>query len=95
MSKKSNLLRDIDFIDEQISGLQGYLYEAELYPEQVQPWPRIKRFIYLFLLRKQVERQIQQLHLRRRAFRNCYVYLYKEEPDSGFGGEQREPAGIA
>ncbi|MGB3633100.1 MAG: hypothetical protein WA982_03585 [Rubrobacteraceae bacterium] len=93
MSKKDNLLREIDIVDRQISGLQDYLHEAELYPEQTQRWSRIKRSIYLFLLRRYVTRQIQQLHLRRRGFRNCYVYLFKEEPHSGPVEEQREPAG--
>lgn len=92
MSKKDNLLREIDRVDRQIAGLQGYLYDAELYPEQVQTWSRVKRSIYLFLLRKHVMRQIQQLHLRRRGFHNCYVYLFKEEPYSRPLDEQREPA---
>ena len=92
MSKEDNLLRKIDIVDRQIAGLQDYLYEAESYPEQVQRWPRIKRSIYLFLLRRYVMRQIQQLHLRRRGFRNCYVYLFKDEPQNRPVEEQREPA---
>lgn len=90
MSKKENLLREIDRIEEQIAGLQGYLCEAELYPEQVQLWPRIKRFVYLFLLRQQVTRQIQQLHLQRRGFLNCYEYIFKERPQSRPLDERRE-----
>lgn len=91
MSKKDNLLQEIDRVEQQIAGLRVYLYDAELYPEQVQLWPRIKRSIYLFLIRRHVMRQIQQLHLRRRAYRNCYVYLFKEEPHSRPLDEQREP----
>ncbi len=93
MSKKDNLLQSMDRIDRQISGLRVYLYDAELYPEQVQLWPHIKRSIYLFLVRRQVMRQIQQLHLRHRGYRNCYVYLFKEEPESRPLDEQREPVG--
>lgn len=93
MSKKDNLLREIDLIDQQIAGLQGYLYEVELYPEQVQLWARIKRYVYLFSIRRQVTRQIQHLHLRRRGFRNCYVYLFKEEPYDRPLEERWEPVG--
>ncbi len=82
----------MDRLDQQIAGLRVYLYDAELYPEQVELWPRIKRSVSLFLLRRYVRRQIQQLHLRRRGFYNCYVYLFKEEPRSQ-PLEQREPAG--
>ena len=91
MSKKDNLLRSMARIDQQIAGLRVYLYDSELYPEQVQLWPRIKRSIYLFLIRRHVRRQIQQLHLRRRGFHNCYVYLFKEEPQSRPLDEHREP----
>ena len=93
MSKKDNLLREIDRIDQQIAGLRVYLYDAGLYPEQVQLWPRIKRSVYLFLTKRHVMRRIEQLHLRRRGFRNCYVYLFKEEPRSKSLEEQREPVG--
>lgn len=93
MSKKDNLLREIDVVDRQISGLQDYLHEAESYPEQTQRWPCVKRSIYLFLLRRYVARQMQQLHLRRRGFYNCYVYLFKEEPHSSPIEEQWETAG--
>ena len=93
MSKKENLLREIDRVHQQIVGLRVYLYDAELYPEQVDLWARIKRSISLFLLKRYVRRQIQQLHLRRRGFRNCYVYLFKEEPESRPLDELREPAG--
>lgn len=93
MSKKDNILRDIDLIDRQIAGLQGYLYDVELYPEQLQAWPRLKRFVYLFSARRYVTRQIQQLHLRRRGLVNCYVYLFKEEPDTVPPEEVPEPAG--
>ena len=93
MSKKANLLREIDRIDQQIAGLQDYLYDAELYPEQMQPWHRLKRYVYLFSVRRHITRQIQQLHLRRRGYRNCYVYLFKEEPYERPLEELREPAG--
>ena len=93
MSKKDNLLREMDRIEQQISDLRVYLYDAELYPEQVDLWPRIKRSVSLFLLKRYVRRQIQQLHLRRRGFYNCYTYLFKEEPQSRPLEEQREPAG--
>lgn len=83
----------MDLIDQQIASLRIYRYDAELYPEQVQLWPRIKRSIYLFLIQRHVRRQIQQLHLRRRGYRNCYVYLFKEEPEIRPLDEQREPAG--
>lgn len=95
MSKKANLLQEIDLLDQQIASLQDYLYETELYPEQVQVWPRLKRSIRLFLVRKQVTRQIQHLHLQRRAFRNCYVYLFKEEPHGRPLEERREPVDTA
>lgn len=93
MSKKYNLLRDIDRVDEQIAELQGYLYDVELYPLQVQTWPRVKRFVYLFSIKRHVTRRIQHLHLRRRGLVNCYVYLFKEEPHSMPLEELREPAG--
>lgn len=91
MTKKQNLLQSIDRLDQQIAGLQDYLYDAELYPAQIQFWPSIKRAVALFLLRRQVTRQIQQLHLRRRMFRNCYAYLYDEEPESPPLERPREP----
>lgn len=92
MSKKDDLLRDIDSVDRQIAGLQGYLYDVELYPNQMQLWPRIKRYVYLFSVKRHVTRQIQHLHLRRRGLVNCYVYLFKEEPQTGLPEELREPA---
>lgn len=92
MPKKDNLLREIDRIDRQISVLRVYLYDVELYPEQTQPWPRIKRSVYLFLTKRHVMRRIEQLHLRRRGYRNCYIHLFKEEPQSRPLEEQREPA---
>lgn len=79
-TKEDNLLSNIELVERQISGLQNYLYEVESYPEQIELWPRIKRSISLFLLKRQIMRQVQYLHLRRRMFRNCYVYVYKEEP---------------
>lgn len=93
MSKKDNLLRSMDLVDQQIASLRVYLYDAELYPEQVEFWPRVKRSVSLFFLKRHVRRQIQQLHLRRRGYRNCYVYLFKEEPESRPLDEQREPVG--
>ena len=82
MNKEHNLLRQIKLVDRQISDLQDYLYEAEAYPAQIEPWPRIKRSVALLLLRRQVMRQIQYLHLRRRMFRNCYAHVYRKEPQN-------------
>ncbi len=87
-NKENNLLRQIELVDQQISGLQNYLYEAEAYPAQIETWPRIKRSVALFLLRRQVVRQVQYLHLRRRMFRNCYAQVYRKEPQ----GRPPEPA---
>ncbi|CAN5885476.1 hypothetical protein BH23ACT11_BH23ACT11_15880 [soil metagenome] len=92
MSKRDNFLRDIERVDGQIANLQVYLYDAALYPEQIQLWPRMRRTIHLFLVRRHVTRQIQQLNLQRRGLRNCYVYLFKEEPTRTPYFEQRETA---
>ena len=82
MTKPEIYSREFDRIDQQIAALQVYIYEAELYPEQNRPWTRFHRSVFLFLLRRYVFRQIQQLHLRRRAVRNCYMYVHKREPES-------------
>lgn len=93
MSKEERVLQEIEHLERQVAELQEYLYEVELYPPQTDLWPRIKRAVSLFLLRQQVTRQIQQLHLRRRMYRNCYVHVYKREPQSRPPGRNREPAG--
>ena len=71
MTKSEIYSREFDRINQQITALQDYLYEAELYPEQTRPWTRFRRSVFLFLLKRYVFRQIQQLHLRRRAVHNC------------------------
>ncbi len=94
MSKEERVLQEIESLEHQIAGLQEYLYEAELYPPQTDLWPRIKRAVSLFLLRQQVTRQVQQLHLRRRMYRNCYVHVYGREPQSSPSNREQEPAGV-
>ncbi len=81
MTNVEKLSRDLDQIERQISALQDYLYEAELYPEQDRPWARLRREVSLFLIRRYVLRQIQQLYLRRQIIYNCYQYVHKREPE--------------
>ncbi len=81
MAEWGDFPRELDRIERQIAALHDYLYEAELYPEQTQPWARLRRAISLFLTRRYVFRQIQQLHLRRRMIRNCYLYVHKKDPE--------------
>lgn len=80
MAKTEVFPKEFDRIEQQISVLQNYLYEAELYPEQIEPWAKLRRAISLFLIRRYIFRQIQELHLRRRAIFNCYLYVHKKEP---------------
>jgi hypothetical protein len=94
MSKEERILQEIEHLELQIAELQNYLYEVELYPRQTELWPRIKRAVSLFLLRRQVTRQVQYLHLRRRMYRNCYVHVFKKEPRNGPPEHDREPAGV-
>ena len=82
MAEPEDFSGELDRIEREISALQDYLYEAELYPPQTQPWPRLRRSISLFLTRRYVFRQLQQLHLRRRIIRNCYLYVNKKEPEA-------------
>lgn len=82
MTKLEIYSREFDRINQQIAALQDCLYEAGLYPEQTRLWTRFRRSVFLFLLRRYVFRQIQQLHLRRRAVHNCYLYVHKREPES-------------
>lgn len=81
MTNAEKLPRDLDHIEQQISALQDYLYEAELYPKQDRPWARFRRAVYLFLIRRYVFRQIQQLSLRRQMIHNCYQYIHRGEPE--------------
>ena len=73
--------KELDRIEQQIAALQNYLYEAELYPEQTRTWAKLQRTISLFMLRRHIFRQIQELHLRRRVILNCYLYVHKKEPE--------------
>lgn len=79
MAKTENLLREIEQLERQIEAFRDYLREAELYPEQVDAWSRLRRTIALFLLRREVSRQIYQLQLRLNAARNCYRFAEKRE----------------
>lgn len=81
MTEQEGFLRELDHIERQITALQDYLCEAELYPEQLEPWARLRRAVSLFLTRRYVLRQVQQLHLRRRIIHNCYLYVHKREPE--------------
>lgn len=80
MAKTAVFPKELDRIEQQIAALQNYLYEAELYPDQTRTWAKLRRAISLSLLRRYIFRQIQELHLRRRAILNCYLYLHKKEP---------------
>lgn len=73
--------RELDRIEQRIAALHEYLYEAELYPEQIRFWAKLRRAVSLFLVRRYVLRQIQQLCLQRRMIRNCCLYAHKREPD--------------
>lgn len=91
MAQWEDFPRELDRIERQVAALQDYLYEAELYPEQTRPWARLRRAISLFLIRRYVFRQIQQLYLRRRIIRNCYLYVHKKEPEHPPLVENSEP----
>jgi hypothetical protein len=80
MAKTEVFPKEFDRIEQQIASLQDYRYEAELYPGQTRSWAKLRRAISLFLLRRYIFRQIQELHLRRRAIFNCYLYVHKKEP---------------
>ncbi len=82
MANAEKLPRDLDHIEQQISALQDYLYESELYPKQDRPWARFRRAVSLFLIRRYVFRQIQQLYLRRQIIHNCYQYVHEQEPEN-------------
>jgi hypothetical protein len=86
MEKSEYSLEQLDQIERRISALQDYLYDAELYPEQVERWARLRRAISLFLVRRYVLRQIQQLCLQRRVIRNCYLYVHEREPAASLVG---------
>lgn len=81
MAKTEVFPRELDRIEQRITALQDYLYEAELYPEQTRFWAKLRRAVSLFLVRRYVLRQIQQLYLQRRVIRNCYLYVHKREPE--------------
>lgn len=83
--------KELDRIEQQIADLQDYLYETELYPEQTRPWPRLRRAVSLFLVRRYVLRQIQQLSLQCRMIRNCYIYVHKRESEYPPLVEENEP----
>ncbi len=91
MAKSEGFPRELDRIERQIAALHDYLYEAELYPEQTQSWARLRRAVSLFLIRRYVFRQVQQLHLQRRIIRNCYLYVHKKEPENLPLVENSEP----
>ncbi|MGB3680872.1 MAG: hypothetical protein WA990_00135, partial [Rubrobacteraceae bacterium] len=71
----------LERIEQQIVSLQDYLYEVELYPEQTKPWAKLRRAVSLFLVRRHVLRQLQQLFLRKRVIHNCHLYIHKKEPE--------------
>jgi hypothetical protein len=79
MSGSKSLLREIELLDERIEELQDYLCEAESYPPQTSLRGRLSRAISLFLLKREVTRQIGNLRLRRAAARNCYLAAIRRE----------------
>ena len=89
MTNAEKLPRDLDHIERQISALQDYLYEAELYPKQDRPWARFRRAVYLFLIRRYVFRQIQQLYLRRQIIHNRHQCVHGREPEERLIGDTR------
>lgn len=89
MTNAEKLPRDLDRIEQQISALQDYLYEAELYPKQDRPWARLRRAATLFLIRRYVFRQIQQLSLRRQMIHNCHQCVHGQEPEERPIGDTR------
>lgn len=63
-------------IDQEIESLGDYLSDAEMYPEQIEAHAKLRRTVYLFLLRRHVRNRTQQLYLRRRTLQNSYPYIH-------------------
>lgn len=80
MKVSADLNTELGRIEHQISSLQDYLYETELYPQQPGTWARLRRTIHLFLTRRYIFRQIQQLHLQRQIVRNRYSCTHEWNP---------------
>lgn len=68
--------KDTDKIEQEIESLGDYLCDAEMYPEQIEAYAKLRRTVYLFLLRRHIRNRTQQLYLRRRMIHNCYPYIH-------------------
>ena len=79
MSRRDEILRNIERIERGIEALEDYRFELESNYRPAGDRIRLWRVINVFLTLRQIDRQVYGLRLRLNAARNCYRQMQDYE----------------
>ena len=79
MSRRDEILRNIERIERGIEALEDYRFELEANYRPAGDRIRLWRVINIFLTLRQIDRQVYGLRLRLNAARNCYRQIQGRE----------------